>query len=200
MKPARPLPKHLPTPTRQQGVVLVLSLVLLLLTTIIGVSAMQGTSMQERMAGNRWDRNLAFQAAEAGLRTGEHWLDAPGQAANIGVSRRAAAENYTALSNPTSWRGANPSPATSDAETEYATLSQLAQNVNLAGDTSPVFHVDPPSYVRLPEEINLNQSELDCDRYYPVTSYSVGGSASTVVILRTQYAPRKGGLVTCPNP
>lgn len=56
---------------RQRGIALMLALVLLLMMTILGVSAMQGTNLQERMAGNMRDRGVAFEAAEAGLRVGE---------------------------------------------------------------------------------------------------------------------------------
>lgn len=52
----------------QQGSALVVALVFLLVMTLIGTTAMQGTSQQEKMAGNMHDRNLAFQAAEAALR------------------------------------------------------------------------------------------------------------------------------------
>ncbi|KEA64591.1 Type IV fimbrial biogenesis protein PilX [Marinobacterium lacunae] len=50
---------------------LIVALIMLLLISIIGVSAMQSTSMEERMAGNLYDRHTAFQAAEAALREGE---------------------------------------------------------------------------------------------------------------------------------
>ncbi|MCQ8127275.1 pilus assembly PilX family protein [Methylomonas rivi] len=55
----------------QAGAVLVVSLIMLLLLTIIGVSGVQSTSLEEKMAGNNRDRNLAFQSAEAALRAGE---------------------------------------------------------------------------------------------------------------------------------
>lgn len=57
--------------TRQRGVVLIVALVVLLVLSMLGISSMQGTVMEERMAGNMYDRNLAFQAAEAALRAGE---------------------------------------------------------------------------------------------------------------------------------
>ena len=57
---------------QQRGVVLVISLIMLLLMTLIGVTAMQTVTLDERMAGNSHQRNIAFQAAEAGLRAGEH--------------------------------------------------------------------------------------------------------------------------------
>jgi type IV pilus assembly protein PilX len=55
----------------QRGAALVTSLLLLLVLTIIGVTAMQMTRMQERMSGNARDLNLAFQGAEAAVRDGE---------------------------------------------------------------------------------------------------------------------------------
>lgn len=59
-----------PNRPQQSGSVLIIALVFLLAMTLIGTIAMQGTTQQERMAGNFWDRNLAFQAAEAALATG----------------------------------------------------------------------------------------------------------------------------------
>ncbi|MCP5158558.1 MAG: pilus assembly protein [Gammaproteobacteria bacterium] len=59
----------------QQGSALIIALVFLLAMTLIGTTAMQGTSQQERMAGNYWDRNLAFQAAEAALMVGRQNVD-----------------------------------------------------------------------------------------------------------------------------
>ena len=58
----------------QTGAVLITALLLLLVLTILGTSSIQNTVLQERMAGNMNQRNLAFQAAEAALREGEDWL------------------------------------------------------------------------------------------------------------------------------
>ena len=55
-------------PSHQTGSALVISLIILLLVTILGVSSMQGTTIQERMAGNTRQSHLAFHAAEAGIR------------------------------------------------------------------------------------------------------------------------------------
>ena len=62
------------TPTGQQGSVLVLCLLFLLVLTVLGIAATTNTLVQERMAGGERDMNLAFQAAESGLRGGEVWL------------------------------------------------------------------------------------------------------------------------------
>jgi len=59
----------------QKGAALVISLIMLLLLTILGITAMQTTTMQERMAGNARERSNAFQIAEAGLTAGESYLN-----------------------------------------------------------------------------------------------------------------------------
>ena len=51
------------------------SLLLLLVMTVLALTASQSTLMQERMAGNARDLDLAFQAGEAGLRGAETRID-----------------------------------------------------------------------------------------------------------------------------
>ncbi len=53
-----------PFPQRQRGVALLMGMMMLLVLTLISVTAMQGSTMQERMAGNVREANLAFQTAE----------------------------------------------------------------------------------------------------------------------------------------
>ena len=55
----------------EEGILLVTSLVLLVVLTLIGIVAMQSSTLQERMAGNVEQRDIAFQSAESGLRAGE---------------------------------------------------------------------------------------------------------------------------------
>jgi type IV pilus assembly protein PilX len=64
-------PIHSARKNNQQGAILIVALIMLLLLTIIGLSSMRGTSLQERMTGNMRDSNLSLQAAEAALRKGE---------------------------------------------------------------------------------------------------------------------------------
>lgn len=56
---------------QQHGAIMVVALLLLLVMTVLALSASQTTTLQERMAGNARDSDLAFQAAEAGLRDSE---------------------------------------------------------------------------------------------------------------------------------
>lgn len=58
-------------PGRQQGVVLFVALILLLVLTTLGVTLARMQMVEERMAGNEDNHQLAFQAAEAALRAAE---------------------------------------------------------------------------------------------------------------------------------
>lgn len=51
---------------------LLISLIMLLLLTMIGISSMQNATMQEKMSGSVQNRNQSFQVAEAALRVGEN--------------------------------------------------------------------------------------------------------------------------------
>lgn len=57
--------------TKQNGAVLVMSLLMLFVLTLIGVSSMSTTTMQEKMSGNARNKHLAFQSAESGIREAE---------------------------------------------------------------------------------------------------------------------------------
>ncbi|ESQ13028.1 MAG: hypothetical protein N838_16215 [Thiohalocapsa sp. PB-PSB1] len=63
------------TIVNQSGAVLVLGLVLLLVITLIGVSGLRTTVMQERMAGNLRQNNIALQATEAAIQAGLAYVE-----------------------------------------------------------------------------------------------------------------------------
>lgn len=60
----------------QHGFVLITVMMFLLVMTIIGVSAMDSSTLQERMSANMRDQDISFQAAENALREGEAWIAA----------------------------------------------------------------------------------------------------------------------------
>lgn len=60
-----------PKTSRQRGAVLIVALILLVVMTLLGLSAVRMVVLEERMTANAYDRGLSFQAAEAALRAGE---------------------------------------------------------------------------------------------------------------------------------
>jgi type IV pilus assembly protein PilX len=62
----------------QTGAALVTGLIFLVVLTLISLSAIKSTSLGERMAGNARDQDIAFEAAEAGLRDGLRYIASSG--------------------------------------------------------------------------------------------------------------------------
>ena len=59
---------------KQTGSALIVALSILLVLTILGISSLRTSSLEERMAGNTRDAQLAFAAAEAALREAEEFI------------------------------------------------------------------------------------------------------------------------------
>jgi len=58
----------------QRGATLVIALIILMVMSMIGISNMQSSTMQERMAGNNRQKSVAQNSAESALRVAESWL------------------------------------------------------------------------------------------------------------------------------
>ncbi|CAM0998292.1 Pilus assembly protein [Rhodanobacter sp. Root179] len=80
----------------QGGVALVVAMILLLVITLVGLAAVRGTIMQQKMAGNMYDRQLAFQNAEAAMRAAAASIpDNPGD-----IARNCQTPAVICLTNP----------------------------------------------------------------------------------------------------
>lgn len=66
---------NLPQRGKQQGAVLVFCLIFLVVLTMMAVTGMETSVLEERMSGNHRDQSSAFQAAESALKVAENWLD-----------------------------------------------------------------------------------------------------------------------------
>ena len=160
----------LPSADGQRGVVLPVVIILMLIMSILAVSEMDDTAMQERMSGNLRNRDIAFQAAESALREGEAWLQA--NAASVGANAR-----VSGLASR-DWNGAAPAPSG-----VLTNLYGAGDPINLAAD--PVFYVGPPELLR----INPGETPPEFREIYPVISRSLGANADTLVILRSTFEP-----------
>ncbi|MGB7754936.1 MAG: PilX N-terminal domain-containing pilus assembly protein [Salinisphaera sp.] len=63
----RPIPRS-GTTTRQDGFILVTSLIFLVILTLLAVSAINSSTLQERMAANQREKSRALDAADSALR------------------------------------------------------------------------------------------------------------------------------------
>jgi type IV pilus assembly protein PilX len=156
----------------ERGAALIVSLIFLLVLTLLGVGAMRTTNMQERMAGNLRDSNLAFQAAESALREGEELLQQatlPVFSGTGGLIQRDDAAGQASFWRTYDWAG-NSMTATAVAGT-----------------------ADAPQYVieELPpvpaQGGSLRFGALPEVAFYRVTARAVGGTVDAVSVLQVTY-------------
>ena len=176
---------------QQRGAVLVVSLLLLLVMTILAMAGSQSTRMQERMASSTRSQDLAFQAAEAGLRAGERYIESfggnPPLACNQppcdiyvqGFLDSLVSYENQAFQDPAWW------------DTYAKTYAATPQ---ISGDQ--LAYRDPQFYIEELEEVEgslaatTNGRPSPSTMYYRVVSRGVGGTDSAQVVLHGTYALR----------
>lgn len=183
---------------RQQGISLLVVLVLLVVMSILGIAVLRSSAMQERMGANLRDRNEAMQAAETGLQVARTaviggtfnnmWngsstfaaLRGSLTCAGNGVCDRsdpAVAANWeTAPSQPTSWANVNGSGSP-----RYGyVIEYLGRGIGESKDVQGVC-------------TSSNAPEYMCKRpMFRVTSYGRGRGLAQVVL--------QANIISQPNP
>ena len=156
---------------RQRGAVLVISLIMLLVMTLIGITGMQATVLEEKMAGNYNDQNIAFQAAESTLIEAEEYASSGVNYGDNGVYDVADTEPGDYF-DPTLWAGTGSS----------VTLAVFGNTFGIR---------DNPRYVIA----QLNPGNLT---YFRITVRAVGKAPGTQVILQEIYCVDSNGAAA-PN-
>lgn len=169
-------PRRLAQRQPQQGVALIIALVLLVIMTLLGLSAMRTVSLEERMTGHTYDRSLSFQSAEAALREAESWAEAnkPTPAAGTACNSdgvcgapAATATNRWTDSSFSGWK-------TATAVVSGPNTISPQYFIEYLGNTFPCVPND------------LSQSS-NCKRYR-ITARSNAGSDRASVMLQSIYA------------
>jgi len=175
--------------SRQSGATLIIVLILLILITLFGMASVRGTLLQERMVSGTLANQLAFQAAEAGLRQAEANLaaDPDPQMPDSGCD---AANGYCARWDPNDvplfaqagfWQGSAP-PKTADTEivsgkfkiTPKYIIEDFGKGeigVDTATDRGTAFEPSPPPPPKL----------------YRITAYAQAPGTEAETILQSIY-------------
>lgn len=179
----------------QTGAVLVVSLIILTVMTLIGITAMQTTILQERMAGNSRDLNMAFEAAEAANREGENW-----------ISGLNTIPDPNAVCTPPDcvWNNENGAPAlyvatgasfyTDDILWASARESSHVNPNNepaLEGvKTLPRFVIEFTEHRRDSQNLGQQQDLQNSRSVYRVTSRGTGGTDASRAFVQSNFAKR----------
>jgi type IV pilus assembly protein PilX len=165
----------------QRGAALVIALLLLVVMTILAVTVMQMSRVQERMVGNTRDVNVAFEAAEAAVRAGEAAINQQG-AAPIGCSAAPCQfwvkGSLTDVANQSAdwWR--NNATAFTDA-TGRPMTGGLAEN--------PQYVIEQRGFVRTDGGLQTGVPPAGRD-FYEVTGRSTGATGLANTVVQTTFA------------
>lgn len=165
-----PIPQPL---GNEHGAVLVVGLMLLVVLTLLGVVAMQGTTLQERMAGNMREQEQAFQSAEAALRAGEVFL----RTTEILPAFEGANGLYP-QPDPAAPRWAQPATWSGDGSRPYT--GPIAE-----GATTPRFLIEQLPFDADPGGSLAADGELPSSGMYRITARGTGSLGRAVVVLES---------------
>lgn len=169
-------------PRTQTGAALVISLLILLIMTIFGVSSMQSTTLEERMAGNMRDQNLAFQSAEAALIEGERFLE----------------NTLLIVTDSTAGLHArNSAPNVFDADTWVNNAKSRSASVSLNDEQQARFYIESIGEISKPTGQDLtfdaggNKSKGGDITGYKVVAIGKGPSGTSQSILQSYYGKKE---------
>ncbi|MBK1640452.1 hypothetical protein CKO12_00855 [Chromatium okenii] len=159
----------------QTGMVLVIGLIFLLLMTVMSIAAMQTGGLDERMASNANDHNIAFQAAEVALRRAENFI-----AGNTDLNEMSLASVAPDSNNDSNW-----TDAVSVTLPPRVPPPQLAAQpiyvIRCAYSATPT---DPASFSNPTLCSEQCYTGMNC---YRVTARGQGTIATSVVVLETIF-------------
>lgn len=159
--------------SKQNGAVLIISLIILLVMTVLGVTSLRSATMEEKMSGNSFDRQLAFQAAEAALRAGERLIETNptptlDENCNGGVCTNPREQDVV------NWQEDPDHAVWASAQTVDVVLNGIT--------TTGRFMIEDMC------EFTPPVGATDSRRMFRVTAFATGGSDASRVMLQTSYA------------
>ncbi len=184
-------------PVKQQGAALILGLLMLLVMTLLALTASDSAIMQEKIAGNFRDSSLAFHASEAAGRWGAAWLQSLG--ASSGLPRPFPCTSTCTASATTPVWAAGQYDAVFDWAADGWRYGQSPADAKLiAGYDAPTVKAGllvsaPPKFILEEQFFSRDDLAANPDRgvvYYRVVASGTGQRASTVRIVSNLLAKR----------
>jgi type IV pilus assembly protein PilX len=193
-----------PNTSDERGFVLLTAVIFLLVLTILSLSSMSTTILEEKMTGSYRDRQLAFEAAEAALRDGER--DVFGSLRISGASSFVAGCGDNASSTPSELDAnaglcaveTDGTPIWVDLETDStkktawvggADEAHSVKYGRMTGATALPDVANQPRYIvemmRLPSQQRKLNAPQTYKFAYRITAVGFGRRASTRVVLQS---------------
>ena len=174
----------------QQGMVLVAALVILLALTLIGVSAMGTSTLEERMSSNDRDRQIAFQAAELALRNGEREVEAGITATSFdNTCTKGLCDCYTAATRKCRDNGSTLEYWEDGINWTDANRHRETASLTIEASSPPKYIIEFMGYV-MPDAAPVGYSpgpNQGDPEMYRITALAVGQTPAARVMLQSTY-------------
>jgi type IV pilus assembly protein PilX len=165
--------KSFHSPKKQAGVTLVMGTVVLIVLGALGITSLRSIIAEERMLANSYDRNVAFQAAEAALLEAENRLISEPlplfDGTITGYHLPNLPDSDSQVWETDSWYTIDYDSGVVGGSASYI-VEQLSKTKRLAGGVSIASDV--------PEE---------AARFYRISAYGAGPSGDSRVLLQVIY-------------
>jgi type IV pilus assembly protein PilX len=180
---------------QQSGFSLITILMMMVVLVSLALAGMNSSLVQERMAGNARDRNIALQAAEAALRDAEADIEA-----NLTVASAFVSACTGGLCLPPSMTSNSPTSQPLWKTLDWGTTAGKSRAYGSATGATTLPGVSaPPRYIveLLPvlppvsgQSASLGNSDQDAAQAFRISVRATGLRTSTVVILQSTYIKR----------
>jgi len=175
---------HSFSPSGEQGAVLVVSLIFLVILALLGTSGAINNTMQERMASNTRNRNLAFQAAEHALKAADDWITTQTITTLDAVLDPNGDDDYA---DEIAGDGIRPNGELHANDSAYWLKTFNWGSTDLRSATTNLGDItSQPRYVVEKMPSASCPSGGTCD-FYRVTARCLGGTGAAVAILQSMY-------------
>lgn len=195
----------MPCPSRETGAALFVSLVFLFVLTVIGLTGMQNTYLQEKMAGHMRERSIAFQSAESALRVGEEYLagniptfvcTSATDGLYVNSTPGTTTDCPASAGSPSSDQLSAPYPPENEAFWKNNTDVVSVKGFSLPGETGHTFDnlADKPKYVLeilssgapgAAVSLEAGTPVPPSPKYYRITAHGTGMSDSAVSVTQS---------------
>ncbi len=178
----------------QKGVTLAIALMLLFVVTLVGISSIRTTQIQEKMAHNVQDKVVSFQASETALIGAEGLLASistepiptnisgcPNVTVNdISMCIVDYDQSFLPEQQTTAWWNQNGTSYNIDYPSGTSTNNQVYN--------SPIFYIEFLTFV--PDSLVIGKAPPSGIHYYRVFSYGIGATSTGRTLLESTFNRR----------
>jgi type IV pilus assembly protein PilX len=169
--------------TRQRGMVLVTSLLMLVLVTILAIGMFRSFGVDERIAGNMREKQRALNAAETAEQYAEQWLSGGAVTPAITCTGPVSATVGQLCSSTLQAQGLDPAVLPWTARVNYIPTTPTTMTMSTTGGAG-TYYDNPAYYIGFLNTATVNGVTTT---YYQIDAVGYGGSANTAAVVEATY-------------